>query len=241
MDASWNEVPAIKKFYQFFWVISGKGSVFQENRWRTARSHHVFIYRPGDLHQLRAENETWEYRWFTVHEGLTDALVKSFGVVPSFPRNVGLCPHELFLKLEAQIQNHRANAELEATATAFELITRALSTQRSIPTDQNTLVSKVVHALESLSADPLFSIEGLADSLKIHRSSLTRQFSAQTGLSPVEYLLNIRIQRAASLLRETNESIAEIARKSGFTDPNYFARIFRKRTELSPKGFRNYS
>lgn len=55
----------------------------------------------------------------------------------------------------------------------------------------------------------------------------------------MQFILKIRIDRAKELLDFTDKSIADIAESSGFQDQNYFARIFKKITGVSPSQYRN--
>lgn len=63
-------------------------------------------------------------------------------------------------------------------------------------------------------------------------------FKEVFGVSANKYLLSIRLNKASSLLLTTDFNVTEIASLSGFTDPNYFARIFKKEKGLSPTDFR---
>ncbi len=65
-----------------------------------------------------------------------------------------------------------------------------------------------------------------------------RLFSATYSTTPQQYLLNIRIRHACSLLKTTSLSITETALRSGFSDPNYFCRIFKKNTGVTPSAYR---
>lgn len=65
-----------------------------------------------------------------------------------------------------------------------------------------------------------------------------RSFRAVTGKSPVEYVNDYRVQKAALLLTETNEYIADIATRVGFPDVNYFSRVFKKIKAISPTEYR---
>ena len=65
-----------------------------------------------------------------------------------------------------------------------------------------------------------------------------RLFSATYSTTPQQYLLNIRIRHACSLLREKSFSITDIATRCGFNDPNYFCRIFKKNIGITPSAYR---
>ncbi|KIC63942.1 helix-turn-helix domain-containing protein [Chryseobacterium taiwanense] len=60
-----------------------------------------------------------------------------------------------------------------------------------------------------------------------------------TGEAPIDHIHNFVLEQAKDKLRNTDLSISEISYSLGFDYPNYFARFFRKKTEMSPKVFRN--
>lgn len=70
------------------------------------------------------------------------------------------------------------------------------------------------------------------------RSTFLRTFRRALGQSPLDYLIERRLAAAMRLLRESSRSITEIGFEAGFSDSNYFARQFRKRTGTTPSAFR---
>ena len=65
-----------------------------------------------------------------------------------------------------------------------------------------------------------------------------RNFKQVTGKSPMQYILNIRINNAVSLLESTDYNVTEIATIIGYDNPLYFSRIFTKQKGVSPSAFR---
>ena len=59
-----------------------------------------------------------------------------------------------------------------------------------------------------------------------------------TGVTPWQYLINLRIAEAESLLRRSNLSITDIAETVGFADAAHFARLFRRSVQLTPSDYR---
>jgi len=69
-------------------------------------------------------------------------------------------------------------------------------------------------------------------------SKLRHVFAGQVGVPPSRYHLNLRVEEAKRLLRETALSVQEIAERTGFSDPNHFSALFSRKTGLSPTRFR---
>lgn len=77
-------------------------------------------------------------------------------------------------------------------------------------------------------------LDEIAADLGMSRSSLSRMVRRTTGLSVQQLHEQIKIDWAATLMRSTNESVAEIGRRVGYHDQFYFSRVFRKHTGCSP-------
>ncbi len=88
------------------------------------------------------------------------------------------------------------------------------------------------HYAEVITLDQLTEIAGMS------KSSLLRAFRRALGVTPIDYLLRTRIDRAKELLRASEQSITDIAFDCGFRDSNYFSRQFRKATGASPSAYR---
>lgn len=65
-----------------------------------------------------------------------------------------------------------------------------------------------------------------------------RRFKKRTGVAPNVYLTRVRIEHAMRLLRKSSLAVGEVAAKTGFEDPLYFSRVFKRTTGLSPLTFR---
>lgn len=78
----------------------------------------------------------------------------------------------------------------------------------------------------------------LAERFFLDESYLCNIFKSETGQSPLRYINAFRVEKAAVLLGETDQSVTHIAARVGFDDPNYFARIFRRQMGCSPREYR---
>jgi AraC family transcriptional regulator len=66
----------------------------------------------------------------------------------------------------------------------------------------------------------------------------TRQFTAMVGMPPYRYLINLRIQRAAQLLLESDLTVTQILHRVGFHSPSHFTTTFRRHMGMSPTAYR---
>ena len=82
------------------------------------------------------------------------------------------------------------------------------------------------------------SISKLAQKLSVTPRHLSALFRQVYGMHIAEYTIDLRLKKARALLKDTGLSINEIAFASGFKDPSYFRRIFRKYMEVTPKNYR---
>jgi signal transduction histidine kinase/DNA-binding LacI/PurR family transcriptional regulator/DNA-binding response OmpR family regulator len=80
--------------------------------------------------------------------------------------------------------------------------------------------------------------ENIADFVGVSEGHLSRSFISETGLSLIHYLTRYRIQQAKQLLATSPKTITEIAMETGFSDSNYFSRVFRQEVGKSPLAYR---
>ncbi|MDD2534483.1 MAG: response regulator [Eubacteriales bacterium] len=83
------------------------------------------------------------------------------------------------------------------------------------------------------------SLESVAESIALSAPYLSRLFSSQIGKTFIDYLTDLRIAKACQLLREGRLSIKEISSAVGYSDPNYFSRIFKRVISQTPSEYRN--
>ncbi len=83
------------------------------------------------------------------------------------------------------------------------------------------------------------SISDIANKFYISKYYLSHLFKDHMGISPIEYVINLKIAKAADLLRETNHSIEYIAHYCGFSESAYFCLTFKKHMNTTPSQYRN--
>lgn len=102
----------------------------------------------------------------------------------------------------------------------------------------NDRLSKLFQHIETQGTDHV-SVAAAASIAGLGRSRFSAVFREATGTTLVDYLHQLRLDRAARLLKETDRSIAAIATDVGFSDQSYFGRRFRRRFRMTPVEYRH--
>lgn len=223
----------------FFWGIRGSGLMKVGKKDHALGPDTIGVLLPGQLQDIRAGGEEWEYCWWTVDGPQVKKIVSGFGFREgTYP--AGPPPTALIRELEAVIKRPGRRHELEASAIAYELLCRAARYTRPVSKRQieDPLVNAAVDTILRCWQDSSFGVEALAARLETHRSSLSRRFKSATGSTLLEYINSLRMHHAAHLLRHTDQSIGDLARECGFNDANYFSKRFHARFGEPPSAVR---
>lgn len=95
----------------------------------------------------------------------------------------------------------------------------------------------IIHEIEHNYIEKL-TLEYLSHKFGYSKQTLISKFKNRYGITPMEFIINVRINEAKKLLIYTDMRICEIAEKCGFSDVYYFSNTFKKHTTLSPLKFR---
>lgn len=119
-----------------------------------------------------------------------------------------------------------------------ELLIRLMQTQGRNLVEKNLLKSKsrIAFVVDYIKKNLhlKLSVDKIAKMAYVSKSNFFKMFKQELGISPNEYILHERINRAKALLNQ-QESIKEVAYQTGFSDTNYFTRVFRQMEGITPK------
>lgn len=146
----------------------------------------------------------------------------------------------LLRELEAEARAYAPGGATLAAALFAQLVVRlARSYGRHASSAGRRLlaVQKAIRHIEERHAEAM-ELNVLATKAGMSLSTFKRAFKTVTGVSPIDYLLQVRLARACHLLRDAERTVTEAALAAGFNDSNYFARQFRARMGLAPREWR---
>lgn len=132
---------------------------------------------------------------------------------------------------------YKSRDEIEAAAKIMEACTSYIIYKELITPESNRLIEAARTYIEAHLGSEL-DIAALCRELQVGRTKLYELFRAETGMGIAAYIRRRRIHRAKKLLKTTELSIAEIAEQVGFSDYNYFSRVYKQVYGKSPKRYR---
>lgn len=220
-----------------------EGTLAVETGGKTYRAHAgdiVFLdcYAP---HKFWTEELT-KMRWLhfdgSQTRGFLEVIVKA--MTPVFPaRNSSVVTSVLDTLLTA-FRTGETLTESEVSSLLHTMLCQlvSLSSQSSVLIARSNAVRGSVDYIQNNFGRKL-TIAEIADAVSVSPSYFTKLFRQETGMSPYEYLTNIRLSNAKMLLKETNLSIAKIAERTGFSSQSNFIYTFHQKIGMSPAKFRN--
>ncbi|MZQ80863.1 ABC transporter substrate-binding protein [Paenibacillus sp. 5J-6] len=149
-------------------------------------------------------------------------------------------PLLIFLsRMEQEWGQSGAMAKLQVKSLFYQLICELMGQmqhQQLEPASPDMVLQVVKymdeHYFESITADTLATLFNSSS------RTMQRMFNKRLGLGPIDYLMQIRIDKAKELLCSTNSGLKDIAEAVGYVDNYYFSRLFRRYTGVSPSMYR---
>lgn len=101
------------------------------------------------------------------------------------------------------------------------------------------LLNKVIKYIDERLSDPDLSVEDLSKHVGMSRGSLYYKLRELTGLTPIEYMRTVKLDKAAALLENSDYNVAQVAYMTGFGTPSYFSRMFKGKYGMLPSEYLN--
>ena len=119
----------------------------------------------------------------------------------------------------------------------YSKIITAEPTDIEVDSNDERFIKKLVQIIENSMNDNLLSVEFLASEVGMSRANLYRKLQAINGETPVNFIKQIRLKRAAQLLKKNKMYISEVAYMTGFNNQKYFSKCFSKEYGTSPTNY----
>lgn len=120
----------------------------------------------------------------------------------------------------------------------YNLYAEALKTEQKKYAKSSPHFEEITNLIFDNYCDPDFSVQAISDKINISEMHVRRIIKASLDVSPIEYILHLRLEKAKALLRSSNYSVAEVAGAIGISDPYYFSRLFKKKIGMTPMEYK---
>ncbi len=181
-----------------------------------------------------------EMDWVRIGGALAANLIRATGITEVRPWSHAADPEtarRLMRSLHVLATDYPPQADLLAVS-ALHRIAAAFAQERPLPIGEKPLAQRIRDAMHQHVGSGM-NITDYAKAFKIARSHFFTLFKEAFDASPIEVLTEIRMNRAKDLLRNTDMSMKEVAFASGYSDPLYFSRLFRRQMGTPPSKFRS--
>lgn len=232
--------------YQLIYISRGRGSFWSERSGAgQIEAGTLIMLFPGVRHRYRPDPDTgWDEHWLGFAGDHAHRIVRSL-FTEERPLHRISAPAVIRARFTASCQLARSEAPGFREQVGIQILAILAELNLLLPTrprpDHDNEI-RVRRACTQMIQDvaAAFDSEAFAQSQGMSHTSFRRQFKAVVGSSPIQYLLDLRLSRAARLLRHTTLPVKIVAHECGFENPYHFSKFFRRRTGHSPSESRRH-
>lgn len=239
-------VSAPRKNHVLHFVLEGRGVFTTGGKSRELSKGDIFYIPPGTEADYTADEEDpWIYAWVGYNGVRADECSALSGFSADEPVRATGMIDRVYAQVDGILQNRTSqiSSELRRISLLFELFSILVQeneqlAERGMTSPEEPDFVKLAMTYISQNFDKNIRIHDLALHLGVSRSYLSSCFKKSVGCSPQSYILRIRMERAASLLRMTTLPVNIISGAVGYQDQLAFSKIFKQVYGISPRDFR---
>lgn len=229
--------------YIFHYILGGRGRY----NGQVLTANQGFVVFPSEVHSMEAdENDPWHFLWLTIRGYNADYLVQNAGFSESCRVFEFRNADRLFAIFYDIIYTPHPDVDMELYMLGCFHLLMSFSKWECCRAKAGRASRSEAYCLQAkrfmqqnFAKD--ISVIDVARHLNISRKYLTGLFNKHERCSPQMYLINLRLNIASTLLRETLAPVAEIGRLVGYGDYTHFYKIFKRYKGSSPTVYRENS
>ena len=138
---------------------------------------------------------------------------------------------------EILVQTIKSAIQLQKLIHAQEHRVEAKPQEIEITSLDEKFITKALEVVNSNISNANFSVQELSSEMAVSRGQLYKKVLELTGKTPIEFIREVRIKRAAALLERSQLNVAEVAYNVGFNNPKYFTKYFKKAYKVLPSKY----
>lgn len=219
--------PTSRQYYLLHYVFSGEGIYEANGEKYTVTSDHMFIIHPHEMVSYYVNpNNPWHYEWVAFELSINIPLLKE-NYILNLPQ-----ARNIFNSLR-KAKSKEGNRELYICGKIYELLSLLLISDSSLQSDTQRYVETGRQYMESNFMKPI-TVNDVSNRMNINRSYFSTIFKKHIGKSPQQYLIDLRLENAASLIKNHAYSATDAASSSGYGDIFNFSKMFKAKFGVPP-------
>ncbi len=231
--------------YQLLYVVSGKAHFYFDDAERIVTAGHMVLFQPRqEQHYEYFGTDKAEVYWVHFTGSNVKNILRRYDIpldTPVLYSGASAIYAYLFKEMINELQTCRTGYEELLAMYLRQILILVQRTRQEHRTSINTHIQEEMEYARRYFNEHYneqISIEDYAQSRNMSVSWFQRSFKQIVNYSPMQYILTIRMNNAASLLESTDYSMAEISAIVGYDNPLYFSRLFKKQKGVSPSEYR---
>ncbi|MCH3972416.1 MAG: AraC family transcriptional regulator [Oscillospiraceae bacterium] len=236
--------PAMREYYLLHYCLSGRGIFQTKKKSYAVGPHEGFLILPQEVTFYQADlQEPWHYVWVAFRGSLAEKYLSRCGLSAEkriFHCNAAEDLQDCTGKMIEHVKLSYSD-EFCLQGLLYQwfsiLAASAKLPYREETSAGNIYVSKAIEFMQKNYQNAV-SITALANYVGLNRSYLTSLFQRQLHMSPRDFLMDLRIARAADLLASSDLSVSQVSRSCGYPDPLAFSKAFHRVKDCSPTEYR---
>ena len=241
-DYHWDNRVRKNSYVLLQYTISGKGSFQTPDHTYPQHAGDLFLVQvPGDSqYSLPDDSECWDVLYLEFSSECLPLLYhihQSCG--PAFHLEASSTLPEQMKQLYADAISNQLASVFDNSKSAYAFLLDLADYALEHPALSSPRVTLAKNYLDSHYYTTDLNLDEVADAVGLSKYHLCREFNHLYGISPGKYLANLRLQKSCALLLQSHQhTIAEIASMVGFSNDNYFCKVFRKAFGTTPTQYR---
>ncbi len=220
------------------YIVSGSGTVHEGKNSFIASGGDIYYLKNGRDHLYYSDaDEPWTKMWMNFEGELAKSITECYGL--SDRAHFRAPELKKYFSEIIDISRSAGGARIisEKIAVVFLKIVQHLAGNEN----SDAAVSPVARGIKEYidnTTDFGITLDEIASKIYCSKCHAIREFRAEYGVTPYEYMLRKRFAAAAAMLKNTALPVSDIAEKTGFCDAHYFSGCFSKRFGVSPSAYR---
>ena len=241
-DYHWDNRVRKNSYVLLQYTISGKGSFQTPDHTYPQQTGDLFLVQvPGDSqYSLPDDSECWDVLYLEFSSECLPLLYHiHLSCGPAFHLEASSTLPEQMKQLYADAISNQLASVFDNSKAAYAFLLDLADYALENPALSSPRVTLAKNYLDSNYYNTDLNLDEVANAVGLSKYHLCREFNHLYGISPGKYLANLRLQKSCALLLQSHQhTIAEIASMVGFSNDNYFCKVFRKAFGTTPTQYR---